>query len=341
MIPQARSVSQTTLLCDSARRPTSRSRTSTEGIIYMRRMLQFTLPAVLVVGLGPGLLSAWGQGHVHGQAPSGSASPQSIRITMDALHAAGGVPPGWRFTLPTGDAAAGRQAFIDFKCYACHAIKGEQFPLKPGETATAGPELTGMGGHHPAEYLAESIVNPSAVLVEAPGYIGGDGRSIMPTYPEMTLAQLINVVTYLKGLDTADAEHPPEAVREQTVAGYRVRLVYKKAEAGDHMHQHGQGSATPKNQAPARLAVFLVDASSGGPIPYVPVTAKIDVGGKSPLTVKLSPSFGQDGFYYDAPVNIPADAKRVTLTIGPTTMRLDQGAPEGLKRAQTVAFDWK
>jgi L-cysteine S-thiosulfotransferase len=304
----------------------------------MRRMLQFTLPAVLVVGLGLGLLSAWGQGHVHGQAASGSPSSQSVRITMDALHAAGGVPPGWRFTLPTGDAAAGRQAFVDLKCYACHAIKGEQFPLKPGETATAGPELTGMGGHHPAEYLAESIVNPSAVLVEAPGYIGGDGRSIMPTYPEMTLAQLINLVTYLKGLNT---EHAHEAVREQTVASYRVRLVYKKPEAADHMHHHGPGGAPMKSQAPARLSVFLVDASSGGPIPYVPVSAKIDVSGKPALTVKLSPSFGREGFYYDAPVNIPADAKRVTLTIGPTTMRLDQGAPEGLKRSQTVAFDWK
>jgi L-cysteine S-thiosulfotransferase len=257
---------------------------------------------------------------------------------MDALHAAGGVPPGWRFTLPTGDAAAGRQAFVDLKCYACHAIKGEQFPLKPGETATAGPELTGMGGHHPAEYLAESIVNPSAVLVEAPGYIGGDGRSIMPTYPEMTLAQLINLVTYLKGLNT---EHAHEAVREQTVASYRVRLVYKKPEAADHMHHHGPGGAPMKSQAPTRLSVFLVDASSGGPIPYVPVSAKIDVSGKPALTVKLSPSFGREGFYYDAPVNIPADAKRVTLTIGPTTMRLDQGAPEGLKRSQTVAFDWK
>jgi mono/diheme cytochrome c family protein len=308
----------------------------------MRRMLQFTLPAVLVVGLGLGLVSAWGQGHVHSQAPSGSASPQSIRITMDALHAAGGVPPGWRFTLPTGDAAAGRQAFVDFKCYACHAIKGEQFPLKPGETATAGPELTGMGGHHPAEYLAESIVNPSAVLVEGPGYIGGDGRSIMPMYPEMTLAQLANLVTYLKGLNPANAEHAHDAVREQMVAGYRVRLVYKKPEATDHMHHyHPHGSATPKSPAPARLAVFLVDASSGGPIPYVPVNAKIDIGGKPAQTVRLSPSFGREGFYYDAPVTIPADAKRVTLTIGPTTMRLDQGAPEGLKRAQTVAFDWK
>jgi len=76
-------------------------------------------------------------------------------------------------------------------------------------------------------------------------------------------------------------------------------------------------------------------------IPYMPVSAKIDISGKPALTVKLSPSFGREGFHYDAPVSIPADAKRITLTIGPTTMRLDQGAPESLKRAQTVAFDLK
>jgi mono/diheme cytochrome c family protein len=307
----------------------------------MRRILRVTLPTGLVVGLGLGLLSAWGQGHVHGQAPSGSTPPAATRITMEALHAAGGVPPGWRFTLPAGDAVAGRQAFVDFKCYACHAITGEQFPLNPGEAATAGPDLTGMGGHHAAEYLAESIVNPSAVLIEGPGYIGGDGRSIMPMYPEMTLAQLANLVTYLKTLNSPHAEHADDAVREQMVGGYRVRLVYKKPEAEEHMHHHGHGGAMPAGQAKARLLVFLADQTSSGPIPYVPVSAKIDIAAKPALTVKLSPSFGREGFYYDAAVTIPAETKRVTLTIGPTTMRLDQGAPEGLKRAQTIAFDWK
>jgi len=124
-------------------------------------------------------------------------------------------------------------------------------------------------------------------------------------------------------------------------AAFRVRLVYKRPDGADHMHpHHGHGGATPKSQASARLLVFLTDASSGGSIPYMPVSAKIDTGGKA-LTVKLSPSFGREGFHYDAPVSIPADAKRITLTIGPTTMRLDQGAPESLKRAQTVAFDLK
>src|SRR4030095_16658748 len=106
------------------------------------------LPVAAAGGVGP----ARGQGHAgHGAAPPAPGAPATpgTRITMDALHAAGGVPPGWRFTLPAGDPAAGRQVYVDFKCYACHAIKGEQFPLKPGETATAGPDLTGMERPHP------------------------------------------------------------------------------------------------------------------------------------------------------------------------------------------------
>jgi hypothetical protein len=224
----------------------------------------------------------------------------------------------------------------------CHVIAGEQFPLKPGEAATAGPELSGMGGHHPAEYLAESIVNPSAVLVEGPSYIGGDGRSIMPTYPEMTLAQLTNLVTYLKTLRSPHAEHANDAVREQAAGAYRVRLVIKRPEAAGHEHHHhGQSAAMPAGQAQARLLVFLTDQMSGGSVPYVPIAAKIEIPSKPSLTVKLSPSYGPEGFYYAAPLTLPTDPKRVTLTIGPASIRFDRGAPEGLKRAQTIAFDWK
>ncbi len=301
-------------------------------------------PIGLILALSLGLLPAppsGGQEHRHGQAPSGAGPATSTRISMEALHAAGGVPRGWRFTLPAGDAAAGRVAFVDFKCYACHAIKGEQFPLKPGESATAGPELTGMGGHHPAEYLAESIMNPSAVLVEGPGYIGGDGRSIMPAYPDMTLAQLANVVAYLKTLGGPDAAPTGEPSREQVTGAYRVRLVYKTGEdAGHHMH-HGHAGGMAKSQPETRLLVFLADPVSNEPIPYVPVNASIEVPGKPAQQVKLSPSLGQEGFHYSAGVMLPAGTTRITLFIGPTTMRLDRSAPEGLRRTQTVSFDWK
>src|SRR5262245_60230673 len=212
----------------------------------MRMRLLSIAAALVMAGAGAG--AARGQGHAgHGAPPPAAPPPAgapSARITMEALHAAGGVPPGWRFTLPAGDPAAGRQVYVDFKCYACHAIQGEQFPLKPGETATAGPDLTGMGRHHPTEYLVESIVNPDAVLIDGPGFVGGDGHSIMPATPAMTLGQLSDLVAYLKS-GGGDPGHAHEAPREQVAGGYRVRLAFLPAAAadghGDHAHHQQAG----------------------------------------------------------------------------------------------------
>jgi hypothetical protein len=259
---------------------------------------------------------------------------------MEALHAAGGVPPGWRFALPAGDPAAGRQAFVDLKCYACHAIQGEQFPLKPGEAATAGPDLTGMGRRHPTEYLVESILNPSAVLIEGPGYIGGDGRSIMPASPDMTAAQLTDLVAYLKAAGGEPAGHAHDGAREQTAGGYRVRLVYRMAQMAEHaghaQHQHGGAPA-----AKDRLLAFVADAASGQPVPYVPVTARIEAGGKPARTVKLAPAMGEEGFHYGADVTLSEQTSRVTLSLGPAALELRPGAPPQLARAQTATFEWR
>lgn len=133
------------------------------------------------------------------------SSAEPVRITMDMLHQAGGVPPGWRFTLPDGDVAAGRKAFVDSGCHSCHAVRGESFTTA-GDASHVGPELTGMGSHHPAMYFVESILNPDAVLVEGPGYFGADGHSRMPTYPDMTLAELADLVAYLRSLTDASGQ---------------------------------------------------------------------------------------------------------------------------------------
>ena len=135
---------------------------------------------------------------------------------MAALHQSGGVPPGWTFSPPPGDPISGHRLFRDFGCPTCHNVQGAGFPT-PGPSETAiGPDLTGMGSHHPPEYFAESIMNPDAVLVEGPGYIGEDGRSIMPTYPDMTVQQLADLVAYLGTLtsggngDHAGHHHGPQ-----------------------------------------------------------------------------------------------------------------------------------
>ncbi len=148
--------------------------------------------------------SAWGQGNMSsmGSAPSSATKgPAPIRTTMEALHASGGVPKGWKFLLPPGDASKGREVFVTMECFACHEVRGEAFPQNAKRGHEPGPELTGMGSHHPAEYFAESIVNPNRVIVKGPGYTGGDGLSTMPSYGDsMTLQQLVDVVAYLKSL---------------------------------------------------------------------------------------------------------------------------------------------
>lgn len=134
--------------------------------------------------------------------------PHPIRLTMDELHAQGGVPRRWKFLMPPGDAAEGRNVFVAMECFACHDVKGEQFPQEAKTPRGAGPDLTGMGSHHPAEYFAESILNPNRVIVLGPGYTGSDSLSKMPSYTDtMTLKQLVDVVAYLKSLRGGDMQH--------------------------------------------------------------------------------------------------------------------------------------
>jgi len=156
---------------------------------------------VAVIGVAAALVPAAASNA--GAQTSGEPTPASVRITMDTLHLLGGVPPGWMLSPPSGDRERGRALFERLGCFTCHAVRGESFAAPSG----AGPELTGMGAHHPAAYFVESIVNPDAVVVDGPGYVSPDGRSTMPTYPEMTLVQLADLVAYLRDLRSGENAH--------------------------------------------------------------------------------------------------------------------------------------
>src|SRR5438552_1239501 len=59
--------------------------------------------------------------------PTGSAAQgaaRSQKVTIEELHRSGGVPLGWKFALPGGDPAKGRQVFADLERYRCHAGHG-------------------------------------------------------------------------------------------------------------------------------------------------------------------------------------------------------------------------
>lgn len=142
---------------------------------------------------------------VEQKGPSDSREP--IRITMEELHRLGGVPKGWRFTIPPGDPEMGRQVFIQMECYRCHPVQGEKFPTLEKKPGDVGPDLTGMGALHPAEYLAESILDPNAIIIVGEGFTGPDGLSKMPSYNDLlTVRQLFDLVAYLKSL-TPKEEH--------------------------------------------------------------------------------------------------------------------------------------
>ncbi len=118
-------------------------------------------------------------------------------------HGAHGTPEGWKFSWPAGDAAAGREVFIKLECSTCHEVKGEQLPKPEAgpDPGTIGPELSSMAPLHPAEYFAEAIISPNAVVEEGKGYRAADGKSKMPSYNDLVNVQeVIDLVTYLKSL---------------------------------------------------------------------------------------------------------------------------------------------
>jgi hypothetical protein len=73
-------------------------------------------------------------------------TPKSARITMEALHAAGGVPPGWELALQPGDVKGGRQLFIEQGRSACHVVQGANLRGRPEARWTSLRRPAGGGG---------------------------------------------------------------------------------------------------------------------------------------------------------------------------------------------------
>jgi cbb3-type cytochrome oxidase cytochrome c subunit len=119
-------------------------------------------------------------------------------------------PEEWRFALPPGYPARGREVFVRFECYSCHQVLGEKFP-QPGGDAI-GPELSQMASMHPLEYFVEAIMNPSAVIEDR--YRGADGRSKMPSFNDiMAVEELIDLAAFLKSLGGAHRSPSPGGQR--------------------------------------------------------------------------------------------------------------------------------
>jgi Cu/Ag efflux protein CusF len=149
------------------------------------------------------------------------ATPPSSALAVETHH-----PRDWRFTLPKGDPVKGKTVFEKFECHYCHEVRGEHFPA-PAENA---PELSQMGGLHPLEFFAESIMNPNAVVPKA--YLKSDGKSPMTDFTEkMTVKELIDVSSYVASL------RPKGAPKTVSAQGEVIALV---PERGEIVLTHGE-----------------------------------------------------------------------------------------------------
>lgn len=286
----------------------------------------------------------------HQHPSSGSAPSTGIRITMEQLHTLGGVPRGWRFTIPSGDPAAGRKVFIELECFKCHAVKGENFSGAPAKQADeVGPELTGMGDHHPAEYFAESILDPNRILIDGPGYLGPDGNSKMPEYLDsMTLREWVDLVAYLSNLKDPShshgpANHGPRRLGEVSAGDYRIELLL-----GVGHDPHGAAHGTPGHGHPApavaakgtrHLMAVIRDRETGEAVPYLPVEAQVSAGSKTqkvPMRVML----GATGLHYGADVAVPPTRVRVILRVGASALARTASAPDRYRHPVRASFEW-
>jgi mono/diheme cytochrome c family protein len=319
-----------------------------------RRRLATWGVVLMAAGALMGQLGAQETGH---HAPSLATSSQKpskppVHITMEELHQHGGVPPGWSFSFPSGDPQAGRAIFANLECYQCHTIQGESFPPSSSQERASGPELTGMGSHHPAEYFAESILNPQAVVVLGPGYTDAAGLSIMPEYRDsLTVDELIDLVAYVKSLG-GEHEHAGmaghhggeglaghRALLDTVVGPYRVRVVYHESQGSGH-HHSAPSASEPKPQGQNHFMAFVTDRTTGTDVPYLPVSATIHPSAGAPRTVQLMPMVAGAGFHYGADVTLPPKHTKVTIAIGATTIRVMPSMAGRFSKPETVSFDW-
>ena len=103
--------------------------------------------------------------------------------------------------LPVGNPASGRKAFLDLRCYTCHAVAGDTDMPKPF-SANRGPDLNRPIRNQSPGTLATSIISPSHEISKEVLKRGTDEISPMGDYSEvMTVRQLLDLIAYLSPLE--------------------------------------------------------------------------------------------------------------------------------------------
>ena len=104
------------------------------------------------------------------------------------------------FYVPGGDTAAGRKAFVDLKCVACHRVAHDA-SLPAPFSANPGPTLNFSDAKNASEKIVTAVLAPSHSIAE--GF--GEGTpeeeqfSHMGDFADtMTVRQLRDIAAYLQ-----------------------------------------------------------------------------------------------------------------------------------------------
>lgn len=126
-----------------------------------------------------------------------TAAPAGAQDTKDAYDVVDTI------VLPKGDAAAGRRAFEDLKCFVCHRVSGESaLPLPVAESS--GPMLNALLQRQTSADIAAAIIAPShSVSVRTSDAVKAQMSrqwlSPMGDYSRtITVRQLADLLAYLR-----------------------------------------------------------------------------------------------------------------------------------------------
>jgi len=106
--------------------------------------------------------------------------------------------------MPPGDAGAGRQAFLDLRCTACHEVPSEtEFP--PPVSANLGPPIDARLAAKDASYLATAIVSPShQISLDASPALRGHLQGVLSPMGDfsgvMTVRQFVDVYAFVRSV---------------------------------------------------------------------------------------------------------------------------------------------
>ena len=106
------------------------------------------------------------------------------------------------FRLPDGDVEAGKAAFVELSCAACHTVEGVLLPVPEEGGANVEVHLGGKVNRvRTYGELVTMIINPSHDLTHRlpAERVSLEGRSLMSDFnPVMTVQQLVDLVAFLQ-----------------------------------------------------------------------------------------------------------------------------------------------